>query len=474
MFAVITKENYLLMKKIQLFHWILFLVIAFSFSSCDNEPLEGDFVQDEDVITAEEGQFVATIGETAVIAIEASGILTLENILIITGTITDTGESIIFTIENPGVGTFDITAGLGTLNSGIYIDGVELLNPYTTDAALEGTGELTLTEMDPELLTLSGTFNFTGARLELDSDGNPILDESGNPTIETIEITQGSFNSIEYTIEVAEPTDQFFAKVDDVFFTPDTIVVTQPMVAGVSMISVIATKESSGERIRIDFPETIGVGTFDMQSISNGTEIIGSYNANMGAENLTSNPGTLTITEMDGNTGTVVGTFEFTGTDPLGQDPSIVEVTEGSFTLLNLNLSIITNTFSADIDSEAYIPDQITAIQNVINDIPVIIIQAIDTENNQRMTLVFPADITEGTHLMSSEIVVGDEKIGYFTPDIGNSIAYSSDPGSLTINTIDPDTGVFEGVFQFIATDPANEDQTTYTITNGAFLVVVQ
>jgi hypothetical protein len=474
MFAVNTKENYLLMKKIQLFHWILFLVIAFNFISCDNEPLEGVFVQDEDVITAEEGQFVATIGETAVVAIEASGVLTLGNILIITGTITDTGEIIVFTIENPGLGTFNITAGLGTLNSGLYIDGIDLMNPYTTDAALEGSGELTLTEMDAEMLTLSGTFNFIGARIELDSDGNPIMDDNGNPTIETIEISSGSFNSIPYTIEEAVPTDQFFAKVDDLLFNPDTISVTQSIVAGVSMISVIATIESTGERIRIDFPETIGVGTFDMQSISNGTDIIGSYNENTGAENLTSNPGTLIITEMDGNTGTVVGAFEFTGTDPLGQDPSVVEVTEGSFTLLNLNLSNITNTFSAEIGSEAYNPDDISASQNMINDIPVIIIQAIDTETNQGMTLVFPADISEGTHLMSSEVVVGDEKIGYFTPDIGNSITYSSDPGSLTINTIDPDTGVFEGVFQFIATDPANEDPATFTITNGTFLVVVQ
>jgi hypothetical protein len=474
MFAVNTKEKYLLMRKIQLFYWIVFLFIAFNFSSCDNEPLEGEFVQEEDVITAEVGQFVATIGETAVVAIEASGFLTLENILIITGTIDETGESIIFTIENPGPGTFDITAGLGNLNSGIYVDGIDILNPYTTDIAIEGSGELTLTEMNPEMLTLSGTFNFIGARVELDSEGNPIIDENGNPSIEIVEITQGSFNTIEYTIEVAEPTDQFFAKVDNVFFTPDTISVTQPMVAGVSMISVTATNESSGERIRIDFPETIGIGTFQMQSISNGTEIIGSYNANTGAESLTSNPGTLTITEMDGNTGTVIGTFEFTGTDPLGQDPSVVQVTEGSFTLLNLNLSIITNTFSADIDNEAYIPNTITTSEDIINDIPVIIIQAIDTENNQGMTLVFPADITEGTHLMSSEIVVGDEKIGYYTPDVGTSIAYSSDPGSLTINSIDTDTGVFEGVFQFIATDPSNEDPTSYEISNGTFLVVVQ
>ena len=90
------------------------------------------------------------------------------------------------------------------------------------------------------------------------------------------------------------------------------------------------------------------------------------------------------------------------------------------------------------------------------------------------MTLVFPADITIDTHLMSSEIIVGDEKIGFFTPDIGNSITFSSDPGSLTINAIDPVTGVYEGVFQFIATDPNDEDPTSYVINNGAFLVVVQ
>ena len=200
------------MKKIQLINWILIVFVAFQFIACENEPLEGVFVQDEDVITAEEGQFVATIGETDVVAIEASAVLTLDNILVITGLITDTGESIIMTIENPDLGTFDITAGIGTLNSGIYIDGVDLLNPYTTDAALEGSGELTIIEMSSEILTISGTFNIKGVRIALDAQGNPILDENGNPTIEEIDITRGSFNSIEYTIEVPVPTDQFFCK----------------------------------------------------------------------------------------------------------------------------------------------------------------------------------------------------------------------------------------------------------------------
>ena len=51
------------MKKLQLLNWMLVALIAFTFSACDNEPLEGEFIIDNGGGgAAEEGQFVATIG----------------------------------------------------------------------------------------------------------------------------------------------------------------------------------------------------------------------------------------------------------------------------------------------------------------------------------------------------------------------------------------------------------------------------
>ena len=109
------------MKKFQLGSWLLLFFVALQFSSCDNEPLEGEFPQEE-VVIAEEGQFVATIGGQAWTAGTASAVFDAENTLVVTGTLTDTGQSISLTVENGAVGVFDISAGLGNENSGVYID----------------------------------------------------------------------------------------------------------------------------------------------------------------------------------------------------------------------------------------------------------------------------------------------------------------------------------------------------------------
>ena len=92
------------------------LLLFFIHFSCVNEPLEGDFPQDDGVLNIEEGEFRANVGIGDFSTGLALGILSNTDLLTITGTVPDTGESIILTIENPGVGTFNITAGLGPLN----------------------------------------------------------------------------------------------------------------------------------------------------------------------------------------------------------------------------------------------------------------------------------------------------------------------------------------------------------------------
>ena len=220
MFAFNTKENNLLMNKFQLGSWFVLFFLALQFTSCDNEPLEGDFPQEE-MNTAEEGQFVATIDGQGWIAESTTTTMNEANTLAITGMKSSTGESISITVENAAVGLFDITAGVGTQNSGVFIDAETQMNPYFTSAALGGFGQLELTEINTDSLTITGTFSFFGARIALDSDGNPITDGDGNPVIENVTITNGAFNSIPYTEEAGGgggggALDPFFAKVDEV------------------------------------------------------------------------------------------------------------------------------------------------------------------------------------------------------------------------------------------------------------------
>ncbi len=56
------------MKKTQLLNWVLFALLAFTFSACENEPLEGQFVTDDGDVSADDGQFVAKINGVTFLA----------------------------------------------------------------------------------------------------------------------------------------------------------------------------------------------------------------------------------------------------------------------------------------------------------------------------------------------------------------------------------------------------------------------
>lgn len=246
MFAFITKETYLYMKKIQLLNWVLVAFLAVQFTACEDEPLEGEFPQEE-VNEAEEGQFVATIAGQAFLAENATAVMNDMNEMVIIGTRPTTGETITLTIENAAEGSFNITAGMGNINSGAYQDSNQMANPYISAGLFGGSGQLNITEIDTDAFTVTGTFSFVGVRIQLDSEGNPVIDGDGNPVLETITITNGGFNSIELDIDNSGgpvgTTEEFFAKVDDIEFTPDLMLsTTRVEIGGEPMINIVAVK----------------------------------------------------------------------------------------------------------------------------------------------------------------------------------------------------------------------------------------
>ncbi len=472
------------MKKTYLLNWILFITLMFQFISCENETLEGEFPQEEEV-TIEEGQFKANVEGNNFITNSVTAVLTTQdNVLTVTAVKADTGEAIILKVENPLPDTFNLTLGNPSLvNSGSYLDGVNNNNAYVSAFVLGGSGQLQITEFDTVGNKVSGTFSFVSARFLLDANGIPVTDANGNPVIETRNITLGEFNKISFTIDDTSNTgggdnnatnDVLFAKVDGVDFIAETIETTQTTVGENNMINVIA-HNTNGQSIRLDFPQDIGVGTFSMETISDGTKIIGLYNANSGGENLTSNPGTLTITEYNSSEGIIKGTFEFTGSDPLNIDPTIVEVTEGNFELYNLDLAVeVNSTFSADVNTITFSPDEVVVTQDTFNGVNRVNITAKNTTTNQELGILFPKEITVGTYAMEALLVTGDEKIGIYTPDINNSATFKSNTGTLTITAYDTETGVIEGSFEFEAIDITGNDTDVHQITNGVFLVEIQ
>ncbi len=460
------------MKILKYAQWIFMLSIVLLQTACVNEPLEGDFPQVDGSITIDEGEFRANVGIGIFSTGLASGVLSDTNLLTITGTVIETGESIILTLENPGVGTFNITAGLGTQNSGVYIQ-TNPENPFVSDGTFGVFGQLNITGFDTQNATVSGTFSFTGVRVILDVDGNPVLDSNGQPTFETEEITNGIFNKIPYTSEEqggggTPITDEFFAKVDGVNFDAESITTSLNTIAGISVVKIVAVNEI-GEIIRIDIPEDTGVGTYAMESLSDGTKLISLFNPATIGENLTSNPGTINITKFNTFTGIIEATFEFTATDPLELDPTVAEITEGSFEVDYISSPGDTVTsFTAFIDGQFFGPDSIFVGESVFNGVSRFNITAIISDTGQKMGLFFPTDIEIGTYEMTINLINGTEKFCQYTPEIGVTTTYISSPGTLTILDYNQDAGFIEGTFTYSAIDLTNPDQ-VYEITEGEF-----
>lgn len=462
------------MKKIYLLKGILLVLVAFQFFSCDNEPLTGEFQQEEQN-EAEEGQFRAEIEGVEFIAATVSATLSQNNALIITGT-KPGGESISLSVINAAVGTFNLEGSNLYTNTGIYFDGSINPDPFITADSLGGFGVLRITEIDTTAKTVTGTFSFMGGRAKVDGDGNPILDGNGDPVVENTEIANGAFNAIAY-IEgtgggggTGNPDNDFFAKVDGVEFIADSIKVTEPVIGDIHMIKIEATT-ATNQLIRIDVPRSLGVGTFNMVNLSDGTKLIGLYNAGVGGENLTSNPGTITITEFDLELGVLKATFAFTANDPLGQVSDIVEITEGSFTANFEGIPGGNNVFLANVDGVSYTPETIEITTGVVNQFPTITITT--TVADERMVLTFPATITEGTFEMAPEVILGDEVVGSYTPVVGTSITYVSNPGTIIITNYDIANGTIEGTFNFTAIDATGQDPNVYQITGGEFFIVL-
>lgn len=479
------------MKNTQLKIVMLLALIALQFTSCDNEPLEGQFtIEEEPIGTAGPGEFRAVVGEDNFFADTIEAVfITDSNSLVLSGTIAATGQKIELGVEGVGQGTYSLAYTGTTESRGVYYDPVSLDRPYKTFILAGGNGQMSVTDLDSALQIVSGTFQFNALREVLDDAGNVVIGADGTPIYEEVAITIGSFNTIPFTVietnddqtdddddeDPIDPEDSFFAKVDEINFVPTSIDVIETEVGGIPMLNVVGTN-AAGAKIRIDIPRSQGTGTFAFETdISDGTDLIALYNNGNGGENLSSNPGTITITEFGSATGKLAATFQFTGTDPLGIDPTVVEITEGAFAVDFIdNGTTITNEFNADVDGIPYAASMIEVIQQDFLGMDVLAINATDSANNQYIQVNFPKDLAVGSYAMSEMQVIGDEVSSLYVPDIGVSGNFSSTVGTLTITSFDAVNQIYEGSFSFTGEDLSGNDPTIYDISNGSFIIQVQ
>jgi hypothetical protein len=207
-----------------------------------------------------------------------------------------------------------------------------------------------------------------------------------------------------------------------------------------------------------------------MLALSDGTKLIGLYNPASIGENLTSNPGKITITRFNTFTGIIEATFNFTATDPVGPDQTVAEITEGNFKVDYISSPGDTVTsFTATIDDEVFGPDSIFVGESIFNGVSRFNITAIVSNTGQKMGLFFPKNIEVGTYELTTNLIDGSEKFSQYTPEIGVSMTYISSPGSLTILDYDLGARIIEGTFSFSAIDQTSQDPTEYIVTEGEF-----
>ena len=476
------------MKKLQLINWMLIAFLALQFTSCTNEPLEGEFPQQDTSGEIVPGSFTALVNDVAFTAAFTTASVNVDGDFIITG-VSSNNTAILLTASPLANGSYDLTLNPTNNDNGAsYFDVQSETFPFLTLGDIGGGGTLTITNYNETDLIISGTFNFIAARAALDANGDPITDANGDVIIQNASITQGVFTDIQMTFDEnpggGDPgdgggsedpvdVDQFFALVNGQEHE-DQVLTTTLNTVGNDMVFKVEAQTATGSMMRIDIPFDMGIGTFDMEDgISDGTKLIGIYNPNIGGENLSSNPGSITFTEFDTQNGVIEASFSFTARDPLGEDPSVYQVTQGSFTVYFEGTEPpALMPFKAVIDGADFEPsgvnDTLEITDQEVNGMNVTFITA-TLENGRTMKIGFPSDtITPGVYPMSTDLENGDETIGLYTRE-GSSIEFVSNPGVLTIESYDQETGDISATFLFTAVNPDGVDPTVIQITEGVF-----
>ncbi len=297
---------------------LISLFVLLTAFTCENEPLEGEF----NIESPTSGAYMVDFDGQTYVA-DVVGAIILENSMNISATRGDQQELITISLQETTTGTYEIGVIDGTTmlgNAVAYTEANGSTNTWVafTDGS-ESQGTITISEINEENSTMSGTFNFTAF--------NPISDPK--------EFTNGVFTDIPYsnTLQDIPTENSFFAKVDGVEFEEDVVIGSLLSLPGFSSIGISATK-NSGETIGFNLDAAIleGEHTFVAIAVS-PSDTVGLYNLSA-TETYVAN-GTITITSHDVVNKRITATFEFIAEPALGStNTDTFEITEGEFDIV--------------------------------------------------------------------------------------------------------------------------------------------
>jgi hypothetical protein len=267
-------------------------------------------------------------------------------------TVIDNGITSIIAVRNNGEEVITISllrVGVGsyTISAAEFVGGIAYVAATGEDAFVSdpnsvlGSGRIDITEFNTVAQLMSGQFFFTGKRFiqQFDANGDPILDALGLPvfTEEIKTFTNGIFDNLSYTTEIpggSTNDNEFFVKIDGVEFVEEMLTATKVTQAGVSTISISASRNSGTESVALNMPADIVTGNYII--VGNGAvigDVVGLYDSDLTTFNAAVASTTplpiLRITRHDTANKILEGTFEFFAQPAIGGTQ--YHLTEGDF-----------------------------------------------------------------------------------------------------------------------------------------------
>ncbi len=276
---------------------IIFLATIFTFSSCNNEPIDT-------VLAAQLAESNSTILNGGTGENTSSGffkadfngqnwVATATSANIYNGKIELVGmkgaqnEGFGFILNGTSAGTYSSATNLLSFSPANSTDSYLGFNPNNST---EVVGSVIVNGIDTVNHTISGIFSFKG-----------YWSDTAVSNVAPINFTNGVFMNIPYTT-INPVTDTFYAKVDGIEFVENTIDVASTSSSGFpDSFSIVASK-ANGDRVGISIAQSLTVGTYQFAGAF-GQQINSSclfnsvlYNGDTGSITITSK----TATHMEG------------------------------------------------------------------------------------------------------------------------------------------------------------------------------
>lgn len=278
------------MKK-QLTKFCLIGFLTFFLVRCSND--------DDKNVEAPDGGLIAKVDGTVFKASTHVSATFFNGLFQITAIDDTTGETIIISVLNAQEGTFDLGPDPYLYNDGVLkIPG----GPNYSSDYEGGSGSITITSLNIENGTASGTFHFKA----LSSFG-------------TTQVTDGEFKNVYLETEVP-----ISALVDGEAFK--AILVNSGLSASKLFIFGLNVNEA---RLVLEFPNNISAGNYEFGPSTNHK---GFFYPDFESSGYKSESGTLIITEFNTAANIIKGTFSFTAKHRNPAEPDVTyEITAGSF-----------------------------------------------------------------------------------------------------------------------------------------------